>query len=86
VDGPAVLGWIEWRALDEQASGRHLAAALTTLVEAGVLRDQPVAPLTHLLSGAMNEAALWIAGAADRGALADAQAALSRILSGLRTA
>jgi hypothetical protein len=58
VDGPAVLGWIEWRALDEQASGRHLAAALTTLVEAGVLRDQPVAPLTHLLSGAMNEAAL----------------------------
>lgn len=34
----------------------------------------------------MNEAALWIAGAADRGALADAQAALSRILSGLRTA
>ena len=28
VDGPAVLGWTQWRALDEAASGRHLAEAL----------------------------------------------------------
>lgn len=30
VDGPAVLGWSEWRALDEAASARHLAEILAT--------------------------------------------------------
>lgn len=84
IDGPAVLGWDEWRTLDEEASGRHLEDALAALVSAGVLPEQPIAPLTHMLSGAMNEAALWIAGSADRCALADAQAALARLLDGLR--
>ncbi|MFG1961693.1 TetR/AcrR family transcriptional regulator [Nonomuraea sp. NPDC049028] len=84
IDGPAVLGWSEWRALDEAASARHLAEALSGLIEAGVIARQPVAPLTHLLSGAMNEAALWLAGSGDPGDLDDVWAALSRILQGLR--
>jgi AcrR family transcriptional regulator len=84
IDGPAVLGWSEWRALDEAASARHLAEALSGLIEAGIIERQPVAPLTHLLSGAMNEAALWLAGSGDEGDLDDAWAALSRILEGLR--
>ncbi|MEU7996122.1 helix-turn-helix domain-containing protein [Micromonospora sp. NPDC049060] len=84
IDGPAVLGWNEWRALDEAASGRHLADALTLLIEEGLIAPQPVAPLTHLLSGAMNEAALWIAGAADPTALADTRTALARMLDALR--
>ncbi|MEJ2860067.1 TetR/AcrR family transcriptional regulator [Actinomycetospora flava] len=61
VDGPAVLGWTEWRAVDEATSGRHLVEALETLVARGVLAPRPVAPLAHLLGGAMNEAALWLA-------------------------
>ncbi|MFI7152812.1 TetR/AcrR family transcriptional regulator [Nonomuraea sp. NPDC050022] len=84
IDGPAVLGWSEWRALDEAASARHLAEALSGLIEAGIIARQPVAPLTHLLSGAMNEAALWLAGSGDPGDLDDVWAALSRILQGLR--
>ncbi|MEU7832648.1 TetR/AcrR family transcriptional regulator [Nonomuraea sp. NPDC049129] len=84
IDAPAVLGWSEWRALDEAASARHLAEALSGLIEAGVIARQPVAPLTHLLSGAMNEAALWLAGSGDPGDLDDVWAALSRILQGLR--
>ncbi|MCG5218013.1 TetR/AcrR family transcriptional regulator [Streptosporangium sp. KLBMP 9127] len=84
VDGPAVLGWNEWRALDEAASARHLAQALTELMAAGVIVEQPVAPLTRLLSGAMNEAALWLASTADPGDLADTQAVLSRLLESLR--
>ncbi|MDP9841795.1 TetR/AcrR family transcriptional regulator [Streptosporangium lutulentum] len=84
VDGPAVLGWNEWRALDEAASARHLAEALTALIEEGTIAPQPVAPLTHLLSGAMNEAALWLAGSANPGDLDDARAALSRMLEALR--
>ncbi|GIH91635.1 TetR/AcrR family transcriptional regulator [Planobispora siamensis] len=84
VDGPAVLGWNEWRALDEAASARHLAEALTTLIEEGVIARQPVEPLTRLLSGAMNEAALWLAGSEDPGALAGVWAPLSQMLEALR--
>lgn len=72
VDGPAVLGWSEWRALDEATSGRHLVAALETLVARGVLAPRPVEPLAHLLGGAMNEAALWLA-------VTDEPAALERV-------
>ncbi|MEV4111502.1 TetR/AcrR family transcriptional regulator [Nonomuraea sp. NPDC049695] len=84
IDGPAVLGWSEWRALDEAASARHLAEALTTLVEEGIITPQPVEPLTHLLSGAMNEAALWLARSTDPGDLDDTWIALSQMLQALR--
>ncbi|WP_330239973.1 TetR/AcrR family transcriptional regulator [Streptomyces sp. NBC_00525] len=85
VDGPAVLGWSEWRAMDEAASARHLADALTSLVEAGIIAPQPVAPLVHLLSGAMNEAALWLASSASGPEdLPHTQAALTRLLQALR--
>ncbi|MBB5782693.1 TetR/AcrR family transcriptional regulator [Nonomuraea jabiensis] len=85
VDGPAVLGWNEWRAMDEAASARHLADALTDLIEEGTLAPQPVAPLTHLLSGAMNEAALWLAASDDPANLPATQAALARLLEALRS-
>ncbi|RJL30176.1 TetR/AcrR family transcriptional regulator [Bailinhaonella thermotolerans] len=84
VDGPAVLGWNEWRALDEESSARHLAEALDELIAAGVLDRQPVEPLARLLSGAMNEAALWLAASGDPADLERAQAALTRLLEGLR--
>ncbi|MFD5180887.1 TetR/AcrR family transcriptional regulator [Nocardia sp. NPDC058379] len=85
IDGPAVLGWHEWRALDEANSARHLHEALASLVDAGILAPQPIAPLTQLLSGAMNEAALWLATTADPGALPDTITALVKLLAGLRT-
>ncbi|WP_405615820.1 TetR/AcrR family transcriptional regulator [Streptomyces sp. NBC_01511] len=84
VDGPAVLGWTEWRAMDEASSAHHLTEALTALVEEGVIAAQPVAPLAHLLSGAMNEAALWLATSADPADLVDTRAALGRLLGVLR--
>ncbi|MEV0439510.1 helix-turn-helix domain-containing protein [Streptomyces spectabilis] len=85
VDGPAVLGWSAWRAMDEAASVRHLDDVLADLVDSGVLSPQPVAPLSHLLSGAMKEAALWLASSTDPEDLARTQAALERLLDGLRT-
>ncbi|GAD81555.1 TetR/AcrR family transcriptional regulator [Nocardia asteroides NBRC 15531] len=84
IDGPAVLGWHEWRALDEANAARHLHEALDALVAAGILAPQPVAPLTQLLSGAMNEAALWLATTTDPDALPATIAALDRLLAGLR--
>lgn len=85
VDGPAVLGWSQWRAMDEAASARHLADALSFLMEAGIIGPQPVAPLVHLLSGAMNEAALWLASSSDPEDLAHTRAALGQLLQALRT-
>lgn len=81
VDAPAVLGWHEWRAMDEATSGRLLVEALQNLIEEGTFRPQPVEPLAHLLSGAMNEAALWLAAGAARPAdLAAVTAAFRRLL------
>lgn len=85
IDAPTVLGWDEWRAVDEGSSARHLAEVLSTLVTAGTIEDQPVEPLAHLLSGAMNEAALWLARAASARELADTERALDRLLYGLRS-
>ncbi|MET9776434.1 TetR/AcrR family transcriptional regulator [Streptomyces sp. NPDC006367] len=81
VDAPTVLGWDEWRSLDEESSARHLAEVLSALVAAGIIADQPVEPLARLLSGAMNEAALWIARGGDSRA---GEQALDRLLAGLR--
>ncbi|MFI0445741.1 TetR/AcrR family transcriptional regulator [Actinomadura sp. 6N118] len=82
IDGPAVLGWNGWRAMDEASSARHLAEALATLIEADLIARQPVAPLAHLLSGAMNEVALWLASSP--GDLDDTRAALAQMLDALR--
>ncbi|MFD0413465.1 TetR/AcrR family transcriptional regulator [Streptomyces sp. NPDC127108] len=86
VDGPAVLGWSAWRAMDEASSAQHLSDALTALITEGTLPPQPVAPLTHLLSGAMNEAALWLASADGPTDPAETWAALERLLRALRHA
>ncbi|MFI6701707.1 TetR/AcrR family transcriptional regulator [Streptomyces sp. NPDC050509] len=85
VDGPAVLGWSQWRAMDEAASARHLADALSSLSDARIIAPQPVAPLVHLLSGAMNEAALWLASSSDPEDLDHTKAALTQLLQALRT-
>ncbi|RKS79160.1 TetR family transcriptional regulator [Actinomadura pelletieri DSM 43383] len=85
VDGPAVLGWNEWRAMDESGSVRHLADAIDELIAEGVIEPQPVAPLTHLLSGAMNEAALWLAASGDpESGLAEVWPPLAQMLDALR--
>ena len=84
VDGPAVLGWTQWRAVDDATSGRHLVEALEALVARGVLAPRPVAPLAHLLGGAMNEAALWLAVTDEPGALDRVWAELLAMMEALR--
>lgn len=87
VDAPAVLGWEAWRALDEANSMALLRASIAGLTEAGIIMPLPLDALTRLLSGAMNEAALWIATAPDRdAALDEAMMALQMLLEGLRAA
>lgn len=87
VDAPAVLGWSLWRELDSQNSMKLLRAGLAELIEAGKLPPLPLDALTHLLSGAMNESALWIAQADDaEQALEEAKQALKYVLETLTRA
>jgi AcrR family transcriptional regulator len=65
LDAPSVLGWEEWRELDEHYGLGLVKAAVQEAIDAGVLAEQPVEPLAHLLLGALNEAALLIARAND---------------------
>lgn len=66
IDAPSVLGWAMWQELDSATLMRGLVFTLTQLAIDGTLTDERVEPLAHLLSGAMNEAALWIAHSEDR--------------------
>lgn len=85
IDGPAVLGWDVWRELDSQYALRSLKSGLKELMDAGVIRPQPVDALAHLLSGAMNESAMWVARSPrPRQALAQALSALTALLGGLK--
>ena len=78
VDAPAVVGWQEWRRLDDENSVTHLREALRNVHVTEALVDVTAA---HL-SGAMNEAALWIAQHADpEAARAEAHAALDQLLN-----
>lgn len=84
VDGPAVLGWSEWKALDAAASERHLTEAIEELVSAGIFAEQPIPPVVHLLSGAMNEAALWLAHSSGPDDIAATMRTLTAMLTALR--
>jgi AcrR family transcriptional regulator len=87
VDAPAVLGWAEWRAIDERYGLALIAAGMENAMEAGVLRRQPVRPLAQLMLAAMGEAGLVIANAADPAATRDEiEGALLAWLDGLRVA
>jgi AcrR family transcriptional regulator len=84
IDGPAVLGWEEWRRIDAEFGLGLLREALRATVDAGLIDEQPIDPLAHLLLGALDEGAMLIARADDRGAMrAEVGAAFERLLAGL---
>ena len=65
LDGPAVLGWERWREVGMRHGLGLVTALLTELMDAGAIPAQPVEPLAHVLIGALDEAALYVALAAD---------------------
>ena len=85
IDGPAVLGWEQWRDLEAQYGLGAITAMLDHAVARGVVAKQPTAPLAHMLLAAIDEAALFIANADDRRqARNQARRALNQLLNGLR--
>lgn len=65
VDAPSVLGWHRWREIDAPHGVRSLREGVTAVLAARPEAALAVEPVTFLLSGAFNEAALWIAEARD---------------------
>ena len=80
LDGPSVLGWDRWRQICLRHTVGLIEALLQDGIERGSLPPQPVRALTHVLVGAVDEAALYIAQADDRAAArADMDIVLHRL-------
>lgn len=85
IDAPGVLGWPEWRAVDERYALRLVVATLEAAMEQGLIARQPSRPLGHLLMGTLGEAALMIANAPDPAAArVEVEKPLLALVDGLR--
>jgi AcrR family transcriptional regulator len=84
IDGPSVLGWARWR----EVCQRHVFGLVQDLlaygIEIGRIRAQPARPLAHVLMGAGDEAALYVAESADRTrAREEMMAVLDQLIEGV---
>ncbi|MGH6870283.1 MAG: TetR/AcrR family transcriptional regulator [Rhizomicrobium sp.] len=85
VDGPAVLGWRKWREIDDRHFGAAARMAVTAALGEGAAAAE-IEAVTHLLLGAVMEAALVCATAKDpKKSAREQSAALRKMLEGLRT-
>lgn len=85
VDAPSVLGWEEWRKVDEKYGLGLVMAGLQGAIAAGAIREQPVKPLAHLILGALGEAGMLIANADDpKAAREEVELPMLALLEGLR--
>ncbi|WP_171064657.1 TetR/AcrR family transcriptional regulator [Actinomadura soli] len=66
IDGPAVLGWRRWREIDNLHGGGTLRTGVQAVLTERGDRDLDLEPLLALLSGALNEAAIWLAESDDQ--------------------
>jgi AcrR family transcriptional regulator len=60
VDGPAVLGWHEWRALDLEFGLGLLRSGLEAAAKAGEIAAPDVETATHLIAGALIDGAMLV--------------------------
>jgi AcrR family transcriptional regulator len=84
VDGPSVLGWAHWR----EVCYLHVMGLVRALLEQGIqlgrIRAQPVMPLAHALMAVGDEAALYVAEAADgTQARTEMTSVLDQLIAGL---
>jgi AcrR family transcriptional regulator len=85
IDGPAVLGWAQWRELQSEFVANGTAEALQMLMDQHIVARQPAEPLAHLIQAALNDAAMTIAHAKNPAqASKEAMAAFLFLLQGIR--
>lgn len=66
LDAPAVLGWAGFRDVAQRYSLGMTEQLITAAIDAGQLQPLPVRPMATVLIGALDEAAMAIATAADQ--------------------
>jgi AcrR family transcriptional regulator len=84
LDAPSVLGWERWREIGWRYGSGLTEGVVQAAIDAGLIARQPAKPLAHLLLGALDEAALYVARAPDAAARRDAGAAIGTLIEGLR--
>jgi AcrR family transcriptional regulator len=84
LDGPAVLGWQRWRDIGMRYGLGLVEGLLTHAIEVGRIPQQPVSALAHVLVGALDEAALYVARADDQAAASnDMRVVIGRLITRL---
>ena len=84
VDGPSVLGWARWREICQRHVFGLVEAVVTQGIELGRIRARSARPIAHVLMGASDEAALYVAEAADPAqARAEMTAVLEQLIEGV---
>lgn len=84
-DGPAVLGWAEWREIVNNFGLALLRLGLQTAQEEGLIDKRPLDPLAAVVYGAIMEGGMVIATAEDvRRARKQVGDAIMRLLDGVR--
>ena len=84
LDAPAVLGWERWRAIGLRHGLGLVAGTIQAGIDAGLIAPQPATVLAHVLIGALDESALYVARAEDADtARAEVVGVLDRMIDGL---
>jgi AcrR family transcriptional regulator len=85
IDGPSVLGWDVWRAIDAEHGLGLLEQVVQAAIDAGQLLPQSARAVAHVLLGALDEAAMVVARAEDPvAARAEMGQTVRHLLEGLR--
>jgi AcrR family transcriptional regulator len=66
IDGPSVLGWERWRAMEERHALGLIRAVLQVVADEGNLPPDMVGTLAHVLLASVNEVALLVARSDDK--------------------
>jgi hypothetical protein len=84
IDAPAVLGWERWREVGMKYGLGVIEAMLAQAMADGAIPDQPLRPTSHVLLGALDEAALYVSRATDPdAALREMYEVCDRVINGI---
>ena len=86
LDAPSVIGWADYREMSQRNGVAATEELLNAAIAAGQLRPQPLRPLALVLLGALDEAAMYLAGADDpEQAQEDVRAVIRDLIGGILT-
>ena len=85
VEAPSVLGWERWREVGMKYGLGLVQGMLQHAMDTGAIPRQPVTPLAHVLIGALDEAALYLARTDGSASLRrEVDAVIDRLVDALR--